>query len=338
MSDKKEFLRQKYDELVNENPDVKEWLDHICRGNRTVKQEMRRATAICVIFILAIAIIFWRISKNTERMMDFSIRIARSIKPIHIVIGYVVSFVIIIILVKIFSSKPSKKKAYREKVEIPLIKMGCDLEELDDKKGIPSTVYRKAGFREEYNSYATLGYMKAKRDNLEIELAKVITEYEEESEDEETVYTFEGIVIVGTLNENITNGYIKIFSDRDDKRRMGYSGQNEKIHMDSLEFEQHFDVYSDDPIGALKLLTTNVMQELIEIKQKYNWIYDITITGKNIIVRFTVRYPTLLLNFRVNQFEDLQKRQTIKECLVYDIDLVSNMIDFTEKISKYINN
>lgn len=333
MSDKKEFLRQKYDELVNENPDVKEWLDHICRGNRTVKQEMRRATAICVIFILAIAIIFWRMSKNTGRMMD----LARNIKTIHIVIGYVVSFIIIIILVKIFSSKPSKKKAYREKVEIPLIKMGCDLEELDDKKGISSTVYKKAGFREGYNSYETQGYMKAKRDNLEIELAKVVTKYEG-SEDEKTVYTFEGLVIVGTLNENITNGYIKIFSDRDDKRRMGYSGPNEKIHMDSLEFEQHFDVYSDDPIGALKLLTTNVMQELIEIKQKYNWTYDITITGKNIIVRFTVRYPTLLLNFRVNQFEDLQKRQTIKECLVYDIDLVSNMIDFTEKISKYINN
>lgn len=333
MSDKKEFLRQKYDELVNENPDVKEWLDHICRGNRTVKQEMRRATAICVIFILAIAIIFWRMSKNTGRMMD----LARNIKPIHIVIGYVVSFIIIIILVKIFSSKPSKKKAYREKVEIPLIKMGCDLEELDDKKGISSTVYKKAGFREGYNSYESQGYMKAKRDNLEIELAKVVTKYEG-SEDEKTVYTFEGLVIVGTLNENITNGYIKIFSDRDDKRRMGYSGPNEKIHMDSLEFEQHFDVYSDDPIGALKLLTTNVMQELIEIKQKYNWIYDITITGKNIIVRFTVRYPTLLLNFRVNQFEDLQKRQTIKECLVYDIDLVSNMIDFTETISKYINN
>ena len=34
----------------------------------------------------------------------------------------------------------------------------------------------------------------------------------------------------------------------------------------------------------------------------------------------------------------LLKRQTIKECLVYDIDLVSNMIDFTETISKYINN
>ena len=333
MNDKKEFLRQKYDELVNENPDVKEWLDHICRGNRTVKQEMRRATAICVIFILAIAIIFWRMSKNTGKMMD----LARNIKPIHIVIGYVVSFIIIIILVKIFSSKPSKKKAYREKVEIPLIKMGCDLEELDDKKGISSTVYKKAGFREGYNSYETQGYMKAKRDNLEIELAKVVTKYEG-SEDEKTVYTFEGLVIVGTLNENITNGYIKIFSDRDDKRRMGYSGPNEKIHMDSLEFEQHFDVYSDDPIGTLKLLTTNVMQELIEIKQKYNWTYDITITGNNIIVRFAVKYPSLLLNFRVNQFEDLQKRQTIKECLVYDIDLVSNMIDFTETISKYINN
>ncbi len=335
MDDKKELLRRKYDELVNEDPDVKHWIvDVIGKSKSTFKQYKRSINIFSVISIIVMFIIFYRVSQNTSTLINFF----EGISFEAIAIGSFIFFmVIIIIALRVIKKNDNTRKKYREKVEIPLIKIGCNPEEINDKRGIQSAIYRRGGFREGYDSYTTKGYMRFKRENIEIELAKVITMYEA-TENRQTIYTFEGLVAVARLNENITKGYIKIFSDKDDKRRKEYKGPNEKIHMDSVEFEQQFDVYSDDPITALKILTTSVMQELIEIKQKYNWDYDITITGNIIILRVRIKNASYLLSFRVGQFENLPKGQDIKESLIYDIDLVSNMIDFTETISKYINN
>ena len=75
--------------------------------------------------------------------------------------------------------------------------------------------------------------------------------------------------------------YIKI-----SKNKLKIFGQNNRVEMDSQEFEKYFDIYSENKILAMQLLTSDVMNTLIDFYNKYNIEYEIVIRNNRIYMRF----------------------------------------------------
>lgn len=52
------------------------------------------------------------------------------------------------------------------------------------------------------------------------------------------------------------------------------------------EFEKYFDVSASNKIIGMQLLTSDIMEDLLEFKNKTNMQYDISIINSNIYLRF----------------------------------------------------
>ena len=61
---------------------------------------------------------------------------------------------------------------------------------------------------------------------------------------------------------------------------------NLRVELDSQEFEKIFDVYCSDKIIAMQLLTSDIMQLLINFQKEMNMEYEITIKNNQIYIRF----------------------------------------------------
>ena len=88
---------------------------------------------------------------------------------------------------------------------------------------------------------------------------------------------FEKIELYNKIDFNL-----KIFSYKNKENSKLY---NDKIEMDFSEFENNFDVFASDRIIAMQLLTLDIMEELLEFKNKTKEDFDIFINN-NIYLRF----------------------------------------------------
>ena len=59
-----------------------------------------------------------------------------------------------------------------------------------------------------------------------------------------------------------------------------------RLEMDSSEFEKYFDVKASDKILGMQLLTSDVMEELIEFQNKTKMKYDVYIKDNELYLRF----------------------------------------------------
>lgn len=257
--------------------------------------------------------------------------------PIGIIIGIAIVFVI--------GKKGSKyTNLFKERITNPLLREIHFVEEIDPLRGIDEQIYKKADFRDsDYDQYGSVGYIGGKIENAKMEFAeawttKIHTSYDEEGKKHETrVTTFNGLVIAITSEKFFVNGYIHIFSDKDDKSIFKFREKEEKVHMDSMEFEENFDVYASDPIKAMEILTSDTMQRLIEEKQIIKDKYEISITENFIIVRIFDNSKSLF-NIRTTKTKPDERAQQIKMDLLNDLNYLANIEQFMTDISKDIHN
>ncbi len=103
--------------------------------------------------------------------------------------------------------------------------------------------------------------------------------------------------------------------------------KKEKIEMDSSEFEKEFDVYAENKIIAMQILTSDIMQMLLDFKENNKMIPEMTLEDNVLYIRF----PT------GKMFEP----KIFNESLAYDIlkkyyDTLSFTLDITEKFLKNV--
>ena len=169
-------------------------------------------------------------------------------------------------------------------------------------------------------------------------MSKIITEEtytyidKDDKERTEERETFRGLLVVSTLDRSIIEGYVHIFNDKDDAKSLKFKQPENKVNMDSLEFEQEFDVYSTEPIKALGILTHDIMQKLITTKQDIGLKYDISITQNMIIMRI----------FGKNDILDIRTKETtspatyskdLKNTIIEDVKFIDYMFNFMKDIS-----
>lgn len=199
----------------------------------------------------------------------------------------IIIFPIVILLLILFMFNPSKKnfeKKYKKTIISELI-TGYDKNlNFNPDLNIPKKTYNDAEF-ESYDEYSANDYIFGKINGIiDFELGDVHTMHISHDSEGHTTKTtvFQGLFSCSKLNKNI-NSTIKIRSDK------GFFGKffkdKQLMHMDSQEFEKHFDVLTDSKIKAMQVLTSDIMDYLINFKSNNKITFEITIKNQSFYIR-----------------------------------------------------
>lgn len=233
--------------------------------------------------------------------------------------------VISIMLIVIISATNKGKytKIFKRKVIEPFVKNIDENLNYNASQGIASVLYRQGEF-EHFDLYSSEDAIEGILDDkYQVRMAEVHTQNESrDSKGRRTTYTlFHGIFGNVECAKNIGTK-LKIHSD---KGMLGniFKGKT-RLEMDSTEFEKYFDINAENKIIAMQILTSDVMQMMIEFREQSKIKYELTIKENQIYIRFhtgEVFEPKMFTN---SLAYDMLKRY-------YDI------IDFIFKVSREIN-
>ncbi len=234
-------------------------------------------------------------------------------------------FIFVIIL---YLARSNRKKQYiamfKEEIIKSFIKEYSEKLDFHHTKGMPQATYLKAEF-ESYDIYHSedliVGTLEGE---YPINMAEVKTQRESrDSDGDETTYTlFHGLFAEVKLNK-ILDACIKIR-----KNEISLFKGKDKIEMDSGEFEKRFNVYSTDKIMAMQLLTADIMQMLLDFKEKNRITPEITIKQDRLYIRFSTG----------NIFEaKLMKKSLDYTTLEKYYNVINFTLGLTENFLKNIN-
>ena len=232
---------------------------------------------------------------------------------------------IVIMVLYIILSKNNKKyrQFFKQNVVKTFIKEYSQTLEYIPERGISPRIYANGEF-ESYDRYYSEDLITGElNDKYKIAMAQVHTEQESRDSDGDTTYTtvFYGLFAEIQFEKLVaTNMKIR-------KNKMISFNKKEKIEMDSGEFEKKFDVYSIDKIIAMQLLTSDIMQMLIDFSKENKLIPEMTLKGNTLYIRFATG----------NMFEP----KILKKSLDYDTlkkyyDTINFTLGITEKFLKNI--
>ena len=175
---------------------------------------------------------------------------------------------------------------YKEKVVSKLLENF--IEELDyvPLKGMPKSIYNESEYDNHYDLYRSEDYFEGKINNQKIIMSDLIVEEEVEEknkdgEEETHIRTvFKGFFGKIDLNKAINSDLII-------RNSYGLSfTKNKKVEMDSYDFEERFNVYSDNNIVAMQLLTADIQEDILELYNKYKIRFYLHIKNDKLYVLF----------------------------------------------------
>lgn len=261
----KESFGELYTRLYNENFEELE-----------VLREKAKRSSVAVIFVMA------------------AIFILASINPIFIFLAIVAAIIYAVVVsnkrknVNITVQPRGKTYAevFKEKIVGPIIENTFEAAKYSPKEGISSFDYRRAGYNESYDRYHSEDLVIAPltisgETSTFITFSEVHTERETQDEDGNTSYVtiFSGLAGSFLIPKN-TNKRIYI---RNNGRVSNWN--KNKVKMDMPEFEKVFDVESEDAILAMRILTSDVMSEMLDLYKKYKYRFEVNIINDTVYMR-----------------------------------------------------
>ena len=231
--------------------------------------------------------------------------------------------VMISIIVITAISKTKYTPTFKEKVIGPFIKNIDKNLQYKPNEGISSVIYRMGEF-EGYDNYYTEDLIIGKLDEkYNFQMAEVKTEEESTDSDGDTHTSIVFYGLFGNIEcaKNIGTKF-KVRSDKGIFGKM-FKGKT-KVEMDSQEFEKYFDVYGDNKIIVMQILTSEVMSTMIDFIQQSKIKYELTINKDQIYIRFHTGGV-----FEPSLFKNSLDYSMLKK--YYDI------IDFVFKVTREIN-
>jgi len=213
-----------------------------------------------------------------------------------------------------------KIKRYRTQFKTKII--GTFVKEYDSnleytpEGGIQRSIYMGGEF-ERFDKIYSQDYIKGKLNNeYYLKMSEVKTKI---LVDEKEITVFHGVFEEIELTK-IIDANLKI------RRKEGKASKG-KIQMDSSEFEKVFDVYTTNQIMAMQILTSDIMQMLIEFKTTNNIVPELTINKNKLYIRFATG----------NIFEPrLSKQSSDYKSLLEYYKIINFTLGLTEKILKNI--
>lgn len=167
--------------------------------------------------------------------------------------------------------------------------IGAALKDYDDNlsyfptEGISSQEYNYAHF-ESYDRYHSEDLIKGDLDGLPFVISDVHTEDRREDSDGDTYYVtlFHGPVAILTL-EKPTNIQVSII---DNTIHLGTG--DTYLEIDNPEFEEYYDVYTDDKVKAMRFLTPSVTNKILDLRKSYDLHFEIKLLDQLVYFRFEI--------------------------------------------------
>jgi hypothetical protein len=283
-----------------------------------LSKKKRKANLITIIIILVIdAFVLYKIK-------FFSIF---AIVPIFIVD----IFIFIISLIFSGTKDVSKfNKDYKDKVINKMLENF--IEELDyiPLKSLPSNIYDEAKYGGHYNRYYSDDYFEGKINDQKIVMADLLVQEETKkrdkdgNEESETTTIFNGLFGKINLNKSI-NSNLTITKD------YGFSFFNkQKLEMDSYEFEKAFNVYTDNNIIGMQLLTSDIQEDILALYNKYKISFHISIMHNKMYVLFNTGSMFEVFSTPNSPNEVLEKYFDIMKFIYKLVDKILKTIDSTQ--------
>lgn len=215
-------------------------------------------------------------------------------------------------------------KIYKEKVIGKFIKGYSEKLEYYPNRGISSIIYNQAEFERHYDRYHSEDVIVGNIfEDCKITMGEVHTEEEHTTTDSDgntdTTYV---TLFHGLFSQIELSKYIKFnLKIRKNSMLSNIFKRKSKLDMDSSSFEKIFDVNTDDKIQTMRILTSDVMQMLIDFKDKNKIVPELTIKDNKIFIRYETG----------NVFEP----NFIKNDMDFDkLKRYYNIINFTLELSK----
>ena len=148
-------------------------------------------------------------------------------------------------------------------------------------KGIDVNKYLQAKF-EYFDTFSSEDYLTGKINNaINFEMAEVQTQRMHKNSRGNTYYEnlFMGLFMVSELPKDL-NCEIRILTDK------GLVKAKNRIELDTGEFEKYYDVFGDNKIKVLQILTSSVMEKLIDFMKEMKVKYEISIRNDKLYIRF----------------------------------------------------
>ena len=307
------------DEIYNELQDDNE-LNKTLKEARVEYKKIKKISLIIIVIVDLLMLLFFR----------------ESIGSI-----FTLFFVIITILITdcglsavvIYFTKTSKKQIefidkYNEKVTKKILNNFYDNVEFYPEKEMPEYIYEQVNEYEYYNIYLSDNYFEALINNkYSIQMAEVETEEKVKVYNSQNEVEREDIIILfaKVSMEKSINSEIKIMQDGK------FYLEKNKLNMDSSEFEKYFDVKSSNSIIGMQILTSDVMEELVDFENKTKMKYDICINNNELYLRFHSG------SFGVN-IEDFKNDVLDKSIIRKYFYMINFTYNLSTKLIEVINN
>ncbi len=263
-----------YKELQNtDNTDLKEQWEKAKEESKKIK---KIALIMCLIIDIIIAIMFFK--SNINLVFTFLL-------PMLIIVFIINIFVFAITNVFFSKNKSQYNLKYKKTVINKIMNNFYDNLEYFPEKPMPEYIYKEMKY-ESYDQYRSEDYFEAQiNKKYGIQMAEVVTVKEETYKDSDgntktrEITKFHGLFAKIEMDKSI-NSELRIVQNG------GMLMQKDRLKMDSSQFEKYFDVKASNKIIGMQLLTSDVMEKLIEFKNKTNMKYDIGINNNNLYLRF----------------------------------------------------
>lgn len=192
-----------------------------------------------------------------------------------------------LLYIKQSSEETSFPRRFKELIIGTLIrKFGKNLilnPEVVDKKNIIET-YKEIGYeiyRTDCYSYVDDVITGSLNNGKQVKISE--TRFQKRR-DKNIVEIFGGLFIETTLNKNIKDE-IRVLLPTGELYKLANCT---KVELDHSNFEKLFNVYSENKITAVQLLTSDALEKLVSLRNDYDMNYDLVIKGNKLYIRLEV--------------------------------------------------
>ena len=313
-------LKEKYgEELSNSNNDKK---------IKISKEGILSAITLIALWALLIFLVFvfYATRENDESLLSFLFLIKEII-----LLAVILAFITI---KRISSSRNRNKqvtqrnKSYKETVIADLVKEICPALTYVGTSQVSEVFYKKAYF-ENYDEFKSEDAISGSLEGVKrFEIVDVLTEKVIKGDNGiDTHYpSFSGLFSYSISPFNLTDT-VKIYSSNSLGLSSGYGN---RINMDSTTFEKYFNVFADNSLLCMELLTADVLDILVKFREETKIQVDIIIKESFIFIRYHLKDM-----FEVpNNFEEPINKKEIENI----ISTLSSIIKLNIDINKIFEN
>lgn len=309
-----------YSNNINENE-----LNDIWENTKQEKKK-RKLISIPLILIVDILLIYW----FSNMFGNFNAGLGL-FPYLFIIIPILIVDTIILAIVSLAFSKKTRlyNDVFKEKVMDKIFRNFLNDADYIPKKEMPQSIYREGKYDGYYNRYYSDDYVEGNIDDKYlIKMAEVTTEHEKTTTDSdgnthtETTTIFSGLFAKINIGKSIKTE-LRIGTNRTISKK-------KRLEMDSDEFEKYFDVSSTNDIVGMQILTHDIMDMLVDFRNKLKMPLDILIRDDMMYIRLHVG-KMFEAKFNKNAVIDKQTLQRYFDIVNFIYSLSKKMIKTIEE-------